>query len=77
MGNNGISVNFPCRVGDKIYVDFGVSVAEYTVDDFVYDGYLIWCHASNESYSPENRNIYRCISFDLGKTIFLDRNQIR
>ena len=68
-----INLDIPCDVGDKIYVILGNEILTYTVDDFVYDGTFIWCHASNPNYCSEHRSTYRCISFDLGKTIFLNK----
>ena len=68
-----MTLNFPCDVGEKIYIVLGDDILEYTVTDFVYDGNFIWCHAANPAYCVEHRNIYRCISFDLGKTIFTSR----
>lgn len=68
-----MTLNFPCDVGEKIYIILGNDILEYTVTKFVYDGNFIWCHAENSLYCAEHRNVYRCISFDLGKTIFTSR----
>lgn len=68
-----MTLSFPCDVGEKIYIILGDDILEYTVTDFKYDGHFIWCHAENPAYCAEHRSTYRCISFDLGKTIFTNR----
>jgi hypothetical protein len=71
---NGVIVP-PCKVGDVVYVIFSTFYAEYKVRKFICDGSFVWAKLVNEEYEPQDREILRCISFDLNKTIFLDEKQ--
>lgn len=73
---NGVIVP-PCNVGDMVYVSFSTFYAEYTVSKFICDGCFIWAKLVNNEYEPPNREILRCISFDLNKTIFLDAKEVK
>ena len=68
-------IELPCAVGDKVYVIFSTFYAEYKIIKFLYDGAFVWAKLINEEYEPQNREILRCISFDINKTIFLDENE--
>ena len=70
----GRVVVLPCKVGDKVYITCG-DISEYIVDWIKYDGITIWAELKNEEYSKEYRTTIRCISFDLGKTVFLTREE--
>lgn len=67
----------PCKVGDKVYVAFSTFYAEYKVSKFIYDGTFVWAKLVNEQYEPQDREILRCISFDINKTIFLDEKECK
>lgn len=63
----------PCEIGDEVYLLSGVDdIYPYKVDSFEYNG-VLWANLVNNDYVPEHRSVKRCISFDLGKTIFLSK----
>ena len=72
--NEGVIVP-PCKVGDKVYVTFSTFYAEYKVIKVIYDGAFVWAKLVNEEYEPQDKEILRCISFDINKTIFLDESE--
>ena len=71
---NGVIVP-PCKVGDIIYVLFSTFYAEYKIIKLIYDGAFFWAKLVNQEYEPQSREILRCISFDINKTIFLNENE--
>lgn len=73
---NGVIVP-PCKVGDMVYVTFSIFYAEYKISQFIYDGIFIWARLVNEEYAPQDREILRCIDFDINKTIFLTEDEAK
>lgn len=67
-------IELPCEVGDTVYVICGF-VSEYKVQQIIYDGIFLWADLLNEKYAIPDNTATRCISFDLGKTIFLTKEE--
>lgn len=62
---------FPVDIGDTVYLPFDHSVSKYKVTSFTWDGVLLWAWLENPEYNEMDRRIYRCLSYDIGRTIFL------
>lgn len=62
---------FPCAIGDEIFIVVGDNISRYRVVSFSFDSATTWVKAVNEEYADEYKSTTRCLTFDLGWTIFL------
>ena len=70
-------VHLPCKVGDTMFITIGDSIIRYEIKRFEIDDLMIWAKGVNNDYALDAQTVMRCISFDLGKTIFLSEEEAR
>ena len=68
-------VHLPCKVGDTMFITIGDSIIRYEIKRFEIDDLMIWAKGMNNDYALDAQTVTRCISFDLGKTIFLSEEE--
>lgn len=62
------------KVGDTLWTTYGGSLSNYEVKDIVINDFC-WAKFFNEGYVAEHKFLMSCLSFDLGKTVFLTREE--
>lgn len=70
-------IHLPCKVGDTMFITIGDSIIRYEIKRFEIDDLMIWAKGVNNDYAGDVRTVTRCISFDLGKTIFLSEEEAK
>ena len=68
-------VHLPCKVVDTMFITIGDSIIRYEIKRFEIDDLMIWAKGVNNDYVWDAQTVTRCISFDLGKTIFLSEEE--
>ena len=60
-----------------MFITIGDSIIRYEIKRFEIDDLMIWAKGVNNDYALDVQTVMRCISFDLGKTIFLSEEEAR
>ena len=58
-----------------MFITIGDSIIRYEIKRFEIDELTIWAKGVNDDYALDAQTVTRCISFDLGKTIFLSEEE--
>lgn len=67
-------VVLPIKIRDTVYTTYGGNLSKYEVKSLVINDFC-WAKLFNEEYVAEYKLIKSCISFDLGRTVFLTKEE--